>query len=48
LASISKGKRRIKSVAGGAVGELHMALEEASRKLEVPDPAQVRSCYEAG
>lgn len=43
-----QGKRRIKNVAGGAVGELRQALEEASRKLEVPESVQVRCCYEAG
>ena len=43
-----QGKRRIKNVTGGEVGELRQALDEAMQKLGVPAEALVRCCYEAG
>ena len=43
-----QGKRRIKNVTGGEVGELRQALDEVMQKLGVTAEALVRCCYEAG
>lgn len=43
-----QGRRRIQNVPGGDVSGLRGAIEQARRRLGVPDEGEVRSCYEAG
>ncbi len=48
LAFSSGEKKRVKTIDGRDLVQVHLEIVEAKRKLGLPDDAQVVSCYEAG